>query len=302
MGGIAQFVLIAKRTLQEFRALGRTVNTGLLGLQQHIKTIAEDSKSHKNPANVKDAEPCNVLVSKLALPEAVEEYYKSHTDDRPRGKWGWVRFCMEAGGLVALVVYVIITGRTLNETRKQVTAAQHQLDVMRSAQRPWIGIFGTMSLSSEPVFKVRTRSISVTMEGVYTLKNFGTAPAFNVASNVMLWIPADVKESANPPDEDMILCLDSTIPGKGEILFPGSPGIIQGFSQVSGRTIPGKTINEVAHMWIIGCVSYQDGTRTIHHTRFWFRTAHPDGANWIHLGAFQYMPTTGFESWGEKAD
>ena len=305
MDSTAQFVLIAKRLLRELRELSETVSAGFHGVQKQIEAVAKNSQSHENSTNVKDAEPCDVLVSKLTLPKAVEEYYQSHKDERPRGKWGWIKFLMEAGGLIALVVYVIVTSQTLKETKKQAAASQGQLNLMRFGQRPWLGVFGQVVINRPPHFQVIADSVGLEMEGRYVVKNFGTSPAFDENSSISFQLPMADTAITRPPAY-RIPCFDyDTRQRKGEVIFPGS-GVNQGFTQLVGTTttIPGKRITEVSHIWLLGCISYNDAESKIHHTKFWLRSVFPPNASWITIdnGVFRYMPILGFESWGEEAD
>jgi hypothetical protein len=311
MDGISQFVLLAKRILRELKALNESVRAGFSGVQKQIEAVAKNGEAHENSTDMQDAKPCDVLVSKLTLPKTVEEYYQSHKDERPserpRGKWGWIKFCMEAGGLIALVVYVVFTARTLKETRKQAAAAQGQLDVMRSGQRPWLGILGKVNLTSKPIFQIppisppNKRGISLAIEGNFVVHNFGTSPAFDESVLVDADIPAG--DTITRPTTFM-MCPDEDVKlHHGEVIFPSS-GVISGFNTQTGRYGPPRDITEVRRIWLLGCISYHDAEgKVIHHTRFWLRSNFPDNTAWIQLTPdFRYMPIVSFESWGEEAD
>jgi hypothetical protein len=148
--------------------------------------------------------------------------------------------------------------------------------------------------------------LNLDIEGIVTVKNFGQMPAFDQNAAFGVWLPVAPEDTITRPEGiRFVICPDGyTKLGRGEVLFPGGPGINEGFSVTLSRTIPGKKISEVGRIWVVGCISYHDGTSTVlHHTRFWFRSAHADDANWIIFShEFRYMPITGFESWGEQAD
>lgn len=150
----------------------------LQSIQKHLESIPKKDEPHKHTGDLQDAGPIDVLVSKLTLPVAVDEYYKSTKDGHPRGKWGWLKFGLEVGGLVALVAYVIITARTFGEIKKQSASAQQQTEIVRkqfkAIDRPWLS--ASANLVGPIVIDHSGPHVTLTVR----LKNTGNSPAVHV--------------------------------------------------------------------------------------------------------------------------
>jgi len=195
--------------------------------------------------------------------------------------------------------------------------AQQAFDIQH---RPWVGPSGQVTLPKNPTFQFtpprvdwNKAVVNLDLEGVFVVKNFGTAPALNENSSVTIEMPVGgvpvMGDTATRPNFKLIRCPDEdTASGRGEVIFPGS-AITAAFNIQIVNAFPpkGKKV-EVSRIWVLGCISYHDVARKIHHTRFWLRSALPDNllsddAGWIDIGPnFRHKPILGFESWGEEAD
>ncbi len=209
--------------------------------------------------------------------------------------------------------------RQLQIWQDQARAAQKQANIAQQAfdiqHRPWVGPGGQLTLTKAPTFQFtppRTDwnkvHVTLDLEGVYVVKNFGTAPALNENSAISIEIPV-MGDTTTRPNFKLIRCPDEdTASGRGEVIFPGTV-IAAPFSNQTGSAFTPKGNKvEVRRIWVLGCITYHDVARKIHHTRFWLRSALPDNllsddTGWIDIGPnFRHKPILGFESWGEEAD
>jgi hypothetical protein len=191
--------------------------------------------------------------------------------------------------------------RTFLEVRRQADYTQGQLDVMRSGQRPWLGLNGQVSLSSAAAFRFFNPAfVNLNLEGTGVVKNFGASPAFDVNGMMVVEIPSP-SDTVTRPSKKLITCpAGPTMQHQGEVVFPGN-SYLQGFSQQTSVQL--RYHPEIGRVWLLGCIVYHDREQTLHHTWFWLRSAHPDVAAWIQLRPnFRYMPIIGFEPWGQEAD
>jgi hypothetical protein len=204
---------------------------------------------------------------------------------------------------LAALASVVFTGFQWSAANRSAAAADRSANFAKQtldSARPWVGMTSQIQIE-RAAFKVSPESSNLLMSGTYRLKNFGLSPAFGVNSifNVVIQ-----KDTVHRPAKGVMYmrCPDRDAKQDlGEVIFPGAE-VINGFGQ---DTSFDKSFTEVGRVWILGCVSYQDGTGALRHTRFWFRSVHPDNAQWIKekIGRpFKYMPITGFESWGQETD
>jgi hypothetical protein len=207
----------------------------------------------------------------------------------------WAILVVEVFGLLGLFYYACTTARMWKEM-------QEQTRIQRSAQRPWLGISGQIRIVNGPSWRFSNPNFTnLLLEGTYSVKNHGTSPAFgaNTWTNVVIQ-----NDTVKRPSKDLWgLCPDRDAElGIGELVYPGTE-FVGGFSV---QTAFDKASHpELARIWLLGCISYQDGDHHLHHTRFWLRSTHPDNSQWIEERTnppFRHMPITGFESWGEEAD
>lgn len=236
-----------------------------------------------------------VVTIESNLPATPTDKDKSYRNREEFRNWGIL--IVELVGLFGLLFYAFTTLGMWKEMQEQTL-------IQRAARRPWVGIFGQVSLTNPPDYRVFVPGqVTLRLEGTYAVKNFGSSPAFYANHWVNIEFLVSDSVITRPPESRMMCADGPTKLHQGEIIFPGS-GVNFGFDQQMGRVIPGKKITEVDRVWLTGCISYLDEGEKLHHTRFWLRSAHPDNAQWISLANadFRYMPITGFESWGEVTD
>jgi hypothetical protein len=232
-----------------------------------------------------------VIANVASSPPAQSQSAKGQHPHAP-----WWRTTAEIIGIAAVVWYAFLTNHMWKEMREQTR-------IQTAAQRPWLGMFGQVSLTAPPIYRVGAPGqVELGLEGAYVVRNFGASPAFYANNWVSIELLMSDSTITRPP-VSRVFCVDGpTKLHEGEVIFPDS-GVNFGFNQQIARLIPGKNITEVNRVWLTGCISYVDGAQQLHHTRFWLRSAHPDNAQWIVLtNGFRYMPINGFESWGEESD
>lgn len=266
-------------TQNELRKYLQSLQRVLASIQKQTETIAKNSESQKDTGDVRDARPLDVLVSKLTLPVAVDEYCKSHRGEQPRGKWGWLRLAMEVAGLGALAAYAIVTAWTLSEIKKQAHAAQDQAGFMQrqleATGRPWLGL--------NPSVKIERITVSKGGMGadlVVPVKNYGVSPATYVGVGVIIGTAndsegmsqrfrntSDIACMANPngPNVDRGR-------GVGGVVFPGVS-----VSERMGISISNGPITPSDRVQIIGCIVYEFPAEKIHQTRFCLESDKPAG-------------------------
>jgi hypothetical protein len=205
---------------------------------------------------------------------------------------------------IAVLALVMSSGSLGIAAWQGYEARKARLD---AAPRPWIGMLGSIRVSNRPTV-VFTRAgpaslegVEVNLEGIYEIKNFGTAPAFRVNTLTTIGIPRP-GETTKRPSVMEFECPDwATNSGEGDVLFQGGPGTLVPFE--AGAQVFKGNITEIRRIWLLGCISYQDAVGQLHRTRFWLRSTFPEGSPWIASGdGHRYMPIAGFESWGQESD
>lgn len=284
--------------------LGNEIRLLREAINKQTSAIADNTQSQ----NQQQKTPPEIT-AELHSPQPID--VNTHSDDKGHPRRDKIRLVIEGLGLAGAIVIVIFAFRTLKETRKQALAVQGQLLVMQAGQRPWIGLGSDIVIAPhEPTVRLIglpgiKSSLNYSLSPRFLVKNFGTSPAFGVNTSINVVLPMPPKDTVTPPK--VWDCPDaSTKQGKGEVIFPNTAGTVQGTYITAGVPDFEKYVPEVARVWIVGCISYQSGSDAkIHHTKFWFRSAHPDNAQWTTViggGKFRYLPITGFESWGAEAD
>lgn len=171
---------------RRWRELAEDIRAELRLISEQLKAIHEDSKANKGS---NQPQPQKVIVSELSLPVAITEQY-SPKEQRSKKRWRYIKFFLEFAALLAGGSLAIFTFRTLREIRRQSAAAQGQLAVMQTGQRPWLGLLGTVNKSSGPTVRFfNPTSVNYELEGTFIVHNFGTSPAFDENSEVRVDIP-----------------------------------------------------------------------------------------------------------------
>ena len=239
-----------------------------------------------------------------------------------------LRVWIEVVALMTVICYTRYAGQqsktmsdTLSEIRRQTIkitesaaaannaaqAAQDQVRIMQSGQRPWVGLDGQATLERVTPFRLLPISppnkigISCDIDETFIIHNYGITPAFDEHSDVMLYVP-QTGETGTKPEGPFNCRTTAADISHGEVIFPGAP-VRAGFRIQPASIYLLKSTPELRRIWLLGCISYRDGDRKIHNTKFWLRSTFPDGTAWIQLTpTFRYMPILGFESWGEEAN
>jgi hypothetical protein len=179
-------------------------------------------------------------------------------------------------------------------------ASKSQLSVMQSGQRPWLGLGSQVVLTAEPKFRVWTPNpnrrdtvaAEITIDSVFVIHNYGASPAFGARSLMSVDIPWPTDNTTTRPDNVWALSCESGVDRKldsGEVVFPGSR-FSAPFSATSSRTIPGRGIREIARVWLVGCIVYNDASNHTHCTRFWasIESSRPRRLDTAHSGVPAY--------------
>jgi hypothetical protein len=302
--------------------LSRLVRS-LLGLlrelQREIKAIRENQQTNNNQIEPQRPFPIT-LDSELPLPIAIREYYEAEQRNR-QSLWFRIKPGLEIFGIVVAFALALFTYLTLREVKKQTPrlsesaaataraakAAQDQVGIMQSGQRPWLGLDGQPTLEHVTPFRLLPISppnktgISCDIDETFVFHNYGMTPAFDEHSDVMLFVPQAGETGIKPEGPFNCRTTDADI-AHGEVIFPGS-SVRAGFHIQPASVYLLKSTRELRRIWLLGCISYRDGDRKIHNTKFWLRCTFSDGTAWITLTPdFRYMPILGFESWGEEAN
>lgn len=87
-----------------------------------------------------DSKPQEVVVSTVSLPAAVSSYFEANNRERrSKARWDKIKTFIEVCSLLALVTYVAITVKTLNEIREQTgyiqQSAKAAIDAAVAAQQ-----------------------------------------------------------------------------------------------------------------------------------------------------------------------
>lgn len=139
-----------------FEDLVRSLLITLRSIKAKIEEIRVDRRSEENRGQT----PIPIEIrSSLPFPEVIREYYEAEQRVRLSLWTRRIKPALEIFGILVAFALAILTGLTLSEIRKQTPtiaasagAAQGQLTVMESAQRPWIGLDGQVTLSSPAAF------------------------------------------------------------------------------------------------------------------------------------------------------
>jgi hypothetical protein len=173
------------------------------------------------------------------------------------------------GGITALatIAIVILTWFYVGYSKKQWRVMDGQLREMKDTRRPWIGLNGNAQIKGQPIFHIMPTNNQLSVPIAYTTHNFGTSPAFR-ETNVFTLVPRE--NSSGPPILEMNRICQSE-----ESLHKDSPGtaIFPAQELNQGLWYPAmipKTVHYIPQVWFIGCFVYEDSSRQVHHTKYWF--------------------------------
>jgi hypothetical protein len=122
----SKFTLIAKRILQELRALSQAVSTGFLGVQKQVESIAKQQYAENERENT-----LPVLRAELQIPEAIE---RNRERQNHKKVWReWIAIGVSVLTLFAIVAYAIINYHMLSQMRREADAAKQSADAASRA-------------------------------------------------------------------------------------------------------------------------------------------------------------------------
>ncbi len=246
---------------------------GLLeSINKQLEAISKNSESDESPRNAECVRKFDLLISKLTLPVAIEEYCKSHKDEKPRDAWGWLRLILEFAGVVSVVAYVVLTYCTLDEMRTQARIMRKQLE---ASDRAWIKVVDVIPLDeSVPPSTVGTSlTFSADGRGGYlnfkvVLKNIGKSVATPVSVLVKTFPTSLYRSPTEPIDERRKLCGEKKSPEAEFTIFPEDTQLAyrarQFDSTPMGQTI-GKSPQKAGRLFILGCINYNYASSTTNH-------------------------------------
>jgi hypothetical protein len=196
---------------------------------------------------------------------------------------------------------------------KQAGVMQRQLAEMQASRSPWLGIEDNSIALSQPDFRwlPGANAHPSIFTGVsYTIKNFGTSPAFHEA-DMMMVIELEPNATIPPTQRIDTACQFSEMaganagaanPGAGRMIFPGARTPVS--AQTNLQLVSGEP-HHINGMWFFICIAYRDSQGTpVHHSRYWYLST-PIAAPVIpipgHPG-WTYTAITGANLWGADAN
>jgi hypothetical protein len=169
----------------------------------------------------------------------------------------------------------------------QLWVMHGQLDEMTTTRRPWVGLSGELKMTRPPNFQVSGTPgpspileklkerypnvdkpiVQVEVWVTWAIQNYGASPARHVQHTFFAYATDDPR---NPPTEtkNMACVIGNQMESYPEVLttalFPSNTITIPETNGVSGM-IPGT--KNIAAVWLVGCITYEDTATNRHHTR-----------------------------------
>ena len=145
---------------------------------------------------------------------------------------------------------------------QQLAVMRQQLNEMIDAQRPWVGVSGDLVMTRPPRFwvnPVRT-TIQTEIYSTWSIQNFGNSPSRKVNHTLVL-------SSTAPTETQKIACaigdqIHENPSAFVQVLFPGNKIQFPETNQVTAIRA-----DEITDIWLVGCITYEDGAGTVHHTK-----------------------------------
>jgi hypothetical protein len=240
----------------------------LASLQHSIDKNTDAIREHDNATDeTAEPHPPEITRTEVGLHPTINAYYEAEQRERPsRNWWERVKRCIEVFAFFSAVAAAIFTYKTLGQIQRQAAAAQGQLDVMRSGQRPWVGIEQNTAIPvNSPQYAwspaLSYPTIYVTLQ--YSIKNYGLTPAFRVNGVFTVAPVTDPGPTGGPSFPDPCAMAETRQdPSEkiqlGEVVFPGS-AINTGFG-TNMQTDPQK-LRVLRRVWINLCIAYQDSDK-----------------------------------------
>lgn len=245
-------------------------------------TTAEAMTSKPNPANT---ESMPAPLPPTAIPNQPPHINADHTPSWK--KVAEVVAIFIALGLLIVNICQLRANRTAAEAAK--SSADTAADALIRTTRPWVGVEGT------PVIAGALKMTPKQIQGVIwlSIKNYGSSPAIHANADLSFYLPADrnaqdylgdfkteaeihcrfAEQDTNETQAIAIFGGKQTnikTPPTGFTIFPGTLGPPVGVNSTVNYT-QSKALEGTLD--VIGCIVYSDQFgKTLHHTRFCFRT------------------------------
>jgi hypothetical protein len=217
------------------------------------------------------------IASKLEPPPSEPKH--PETCDEKKHWLDYVTFGLELVGLIVLCTYAAYTIKIYYANQSSADAAKSAAETAHDSlvlsNRPWLGIDGSIAVL-EP--------LTVDKDGLHArvgfhIKNFGPGPALHIGTDEVIRNSADdvlpdgTVSFANFKREADVSCrmadaaTKPIVPdesGSGPYIFPNNSHLYE--SNLTTSPAP----KQVTRLDIVGCITYADQFKVIHHTRFCF--------------------------------
>lgn len=246
-------------------------------LDQDNKAIAAKKKTEEHTGEPKPLPPANPIIG---LHPAIEAYYQSEQHDRPsKDLWERIKRWFEFIGIAVAIWLGFLTYSSLQETRKQASIMQRQLE---ATDRPWIEITTAEVTTDANFFRVPDANQPVMTLGIRIgVKNVGRSVAQNVRMKGDLICQRGF-------DDDLVMRAQkrtcdmehSAHISPQVLLFPDRETTENTFQDVFWTIVPNEAIHRVGdenmiQPVLVGCISYDivGVTNHPHHTGFVYDVA-----------------------------
>jgi len=273
MDTTAQLILLAKRTLREFRALGEIIRAGFLG--SHIAKNVEECITPQQTTT----ENCNRSPTQpLFIPNVRRSLPKDSSADRRKDHPPFWKKIIEWGALLTAIGLLVVNSFQSCSTRKAADAAKSAAETAKEtlivSERPWVGISANYPINIDRlqfILNGLQEAVAGKAEVSFALENFGNSPAIEIAPFTFAGIPTE--EAKVPEIWRKIICTrgeEETRSGMTPTIMLMPKATLGTKSTAMVQSLKGAKIN---HIWLVGCIVYQDTLNgPIRHTRVVLRS------------------------------
>lgn len=245
----------------------RKIQHALHECAESIHRSEERKRNKQLPPDKPIAVRAVVSFDDKAVADAKTQAEREHSTQESIKNATWLAF-------VAVAIYALITLGVWFQMIKQnriASAALSQAEKQwKAQQRPWVGLFGSVELPSQPRFQVfpanPPKHTGIELAASFKIKNFGPSPAFRTASKVEVLATGNDLKLPQFQMETACAMADGSGEKEGSVIFP-SGEITANFETISGNQIE---LNYIRRIWVMACTSYQEGmSKSIHQSKFW---------------------------------
>ena len=218
-----------------------------------------------------------VSYDELTVRDAKTDSDRSHATQKSIRKATWYAFFAVAfHGVITLCMWI----QMIKQNKLASESIKQNERQWKAQNRPWIGLSGNVEFTKQPEFQVFTataaKSTAIDLDIVIKTKNYGISPAFKAASRTEVLLTGNAVTIPQDQMKGACSLADQDGESEGSVIFP-SGEIVSSFGTTTGQPIE---LTKIRRVWIAGCIAYQDGANTIHHTKFWIRSFMvPDNSN-----------------------